>query len=140
MDLSFRQPYVQPNRLTERVLSIDRYARAYRDRIATGCLTSAHLNPQFAAMEEVIAKAERVANVPHRALPASRPAELDLRTFAAARARSIEAQLAEGDPGYAPYWQKGFIGGRVARPAATRPAATRPASGPTRQAAGTKPA
>ncbi|MDB5324258.1 MAG: hypothetical protein JWN40_5889 [Phycisphaerales bacterium] len=128
-DLSLQQPYVKPNRLTERVLSIDRYAKAYRAevaRIARSCMTPEHVRPQIAAMQQVIAKAEQLANVPHKPLPTSRPAEFDLATFLAARVRSVEAQLAGSQEGYAPYWQKGFIGGRVARPAATRPA-TRPA-------------
>jgi hypothetical protein len=55
------------------------------------------------------------------------PTEPGVKAFAAARFDSVMAQLADKDPGYAPYWQKGFIGGRMKRPA-TRPA-TREADG-----------
>src|SRR4051812_22440242 len=49
-DLSLRQPYVKQNRLTERVLSIDRYAAAYRAecaRLAKACLTPAVFEPKL---------------------------------------------------------------------------------------------
>jgi spore coat protein H len=122
-ELSLKQPYVKPNRLTERVLSIERYEKLYRaevERIAKQCLTPAHLSPQIDALEKVIARAERMAGVPHKPLPTSLPAERDLRVFAAERLDSVLGQVAGQAEGYIPYWQRGFIGGRVARPA-TRP-------------------
>jgi spore coat protein H len=138
--LSLTQPYVRPNRLTERLLSIDRYAQAYRAevaRIAKTCMTAEHVRPRIKAFEEVIARAERLANVAHKPLPASRPAEFELGNFLAARARSVEAQLAGTDEGYAPYWQKGMFGGHAPRPAAAAAAATHPA--PTTRPTTTKP-
>jgi spore coat protein H len=127
--LSLAQPYVKPNLLTERLLSIDRYAKAYRAevaRIAKSCMTPEHVGPQIKAFEEVIARAERFAKVGHKPLPASRPAEFELAHFFAARVRSVDAQLAGTDQGYAPYWQKGMFGGRGVRPA-TKPT-TKPTS------------
>ena len=130
--LSLEQPYVKPNRLTERLLGIDRYAEAYRAevaRIARTRMTPAHVGPQIKGFEEVIAKAERIAGVGHKPLPASRPAEFELGKFFAARVRSVEGQLAGTEPGYIPYWQRGMFGGRGVRPATkptTKPATTRP--------------
>src|SRR5207244_624336 len=60
-DLSLRQPYVKPNRLTERVLSIERYGKAYRAeaaRLAGACMTPAHIGPEVAALQEGVGKAE----------------------------------------------------------------------------------
>jgi spore coat protein H len=132
-ELSLAQPYIKPNRLTERLLSIDRYAKAYRAevaRIAKSCMTPEHVRPQIKGFEEVIARAERIAKVGHKPLPASRPAEFEPGNFFAARARSVERQLAGTDEGYAPYWQKGLFGGHAPRPAAaTRPGTTRPITG-----------
>jgi hypothetical protein len=131
--LSLKQPYVKANLLTERVLRVDRFARAYRaeaQRIAKTCLTREHFDAQMKPMEGVIAQAERVAKVPHQALPPKLPAAYDLRNFAAARYDSVMAQLSGKDGGYVPYWQKGFIGGRMKRPA-TQPA-TKPITQPAR--------
>ena len=130
-DLSLRQPYVKPNHLTERVLSIDRYAKAYREetrRIARECLTGDRLNQQIAAMEAVIARAEKQAGVPHKALPPGRPAEIDLKTFMAKRVESVRTQLAQTNEGYTPHWTKGIFGGfqEPATKPATKPT-TRPA-------------
>jgi hypothetical protein len=118
--LSLAHPYVGKNRLTERLLSIDRYAKAYREeagRIATTCLARERFEPWVKEMEGAVAAAERAANVPHRGLPREAPAELDLKVFAKARYASVLRQLAGKEAGYLPYWQKGFIGGRMKRPA-----------------------
>lgn len=131
--LSLEQPFVKPNRLTERLLSIDRYAEAYRAevaRIAKSCMTPEHVGPQIKGFEAVIAQAERIAKVGHKPLPASRPAEFELGNFFAARVRSVEGQLAGTAPGYIPYWQRGMFGGRGLRPAATTKPATRAATKP----------
>jgi spore coat protein H len=131
--LSLKQPYVKANLLTERVLRIDRFARAYRaeaERIAKTCLAREHFDARMKRMEGAIAQAEHVANVPHKALPPKLPAMYDLRNFAAARYDSVMAQLTRKDEGYVPYWQKGFIGGRMQRPA-TRPT-TKPVTQPAR--------
>ena len=118
--LSVAHPYVGKNRLTERLLSIDRYAKAYRaetERIARNCLARDRLEPWVKEMEAAIAQAERAANVPHRGLPNGMPAALDVKVFAKARYASVMVQIAGNEQGYVPYWQKGFIGGRMKRPA-----------------------
>jgi hypothetical protein len=118
--LSLAHPYVGKNRLTERLLSIDRFAKAYRaeaERIAKACLVTERFEPWVKEMEGAIAEAERAAKVPHRGLPAGMPPTLDVRVFAKARYASLTAQIAGKEEGYVPYWQKGFIGGRMQRPA-----------------------
>jgi spore coat protein CotH len=127
-ELSLRQPYVKPNRLTERVLSISRFAKAYKEetaRIAKTVLTTERFNKQIAELEAVVAKAERQAGVTHKAPDTARNPELDLRTFMARRVKSVQAQIAELNEGYAPHWSKGIFGGFGAKPA-TKPT-TRPA-------------
>jgi hypothetical protein len=81
------------------------------------CLARERFEPWVKEMEGAIAEAERVAKVPHRRLPAGLPAALDVKVFAKARYASVLAQLAGKEEGYLPYWQKGFIGGRMKRPA-----------------------
>jgi hypothetical protein len=129
-DLSLGQPYVKANRLTERVLHIDRYAKAYREetaRISREVLTKERIYKQIAEMEAVIVQAEKLAGLPHRVMPVGNKPDLDLRTFIGKRVASVQAQVAGTSEGYAPHWSKGFFGGggKVAK-AATKPA-TRPA-------------
>jgi spore coat protein H len=131
-DLSLMHPYVQKNRLTERVLKIDRFAKAYRDEIRRMTQTSfvtGRVVGQIKAMEAVIAKAETLANVPHRPLPAKMAPEGDLKVFVARRFESVAGQLAGTREGYAPYWQGGPFGMFNRKPA-TRPATTRPTTRP----------
>jgi len=119
-DLSLNHPWVNPNRLTERLLKIDRYAKAYRaeyQRLTESCLSPANVRSRLTAAKDVITKAEKLANVPHRPLPPTLPKDYDLPTFLTHRLGSIQSQLAGKSEGYEPYWQKGFIGGRVKRPA-----------------------
>lgn len=130
-DLSLMQPCVKPNHLIERVLKIERFARAYREearRINQACLNPKRMNQRLADMEALIAKAEKQANVPHKPLPKGHIAELDIKVFNTRRFDAINAQLDQGREGYAPYWSKGIFGGFDKRPpkAATKPA-TRPA-------------
>ncbi len=127
-DLSLRQPYVKPNRLTERVMSIDRYATAYREetaRISKTVLTTERMNKRIAEFEAVVAQAEKVAGVPHHAPTTNRTPEWDLRIFLEKRVTSVNEQVAGTSDGYAPHWSKGIfaLGGK--EKATTRPA-TRP--------------
>jgi hypothetical protein len=129
-ELSLRQPYVKPNRLTERLLSIDKYATAYRAeaaRITDECLAPARVKAHVEAAREAIAKAERLAGVPHRPLPADLAPEVDVQTWAERRFAAVRKQLVDGSDGYVPYWQSGFFG-RAPKPA-TRPT-SRPATAP----------
>jgi hypothetical protein len=131
-DLNLRQPYVPQNRLTQRVLSVDRFARAYRaecERMARECLAPHRFAENLAMMREVVARAERLTNVPHKALPPKLPAEADLGTFAVRRYESVLRQLADPAAGYVPYWQKGIFGGGFGKPA-SRPTTTPVAATP----------
>ena len=58
---------------------------------------------QIKAMEAVIARAEKLANVPHRPLPAKMAPEGDLKVFVARRFESVAGQLAGTREGYTPY-------------------------------------
>jgi hypothetical protein len=139
-DLSLWQPHVMASRLTERVLAVPAYERAYVEilqRLTRTTFTAEHLGQQIAMLVGVTARAEKLAGVPHKPLPKTAPKELDPRVFLERRLESVRAQLAGTHEGYLPYWQKGFFG--VGKPpprgaaeeramarAATRPA-TRPA-------------
>lgn len=123
-DLSLRQPYVKPNRLTERVMSIDRYAKAYKEesaRISKTLLTTERMTRRIAELEAVVAQAEQIAGVKHKAPTTNRTPEWDLRIFLGKRVASVNEQVAGTSEGYAPHWSKGFFGGGKEK-AATRPA------------------
>lgn len=127
-DLSLAQPFVKPNRLAERVMSIDRYAKAYRvetARISRDVLTKDRIYKQIAELETVIAQAEKLAGVPHHVMPVGNKPDLDLRTFMEKRVASVSAQVAGTRQGYVPQWSKSFFGGmgKAAAKAATQPAA-----------------
>jgi hypothetical protein len=131
-DLSLVQPYVKPNRLTERLLAIPEQRAAYLaevKRMAEGPFAPEAVKKRIAAMRQVITKAEQLAQVPHRPLPPKSVAEMDVEVFMARRLESVNAQLAGTHEGFAPYWQKGIFGGPTERRPATRPA-SRPTTKP----------
>jgi hypothetical protein len=125
VDLDLFQPTVMANRLTERVLAIPKYERAYIDIIER--MTRTSFSPEFvgkqvALLRDGISRAEKQANVPHRPLPKALAPESDPLVFVATRLESVRGQLAGTHQGYLPYWQQGFFG--VGKPPARRPRAT----------------
>lgn len=132
-DLDLLQPTVLDNRLTERVLAIPKYRRAYLDivkRMTETSFSPAFVGKQVSVLRDVIARAEKKANVPHRPLPTSLPKEFEPMAFVEARLKSVSGQLAGTHEGYLPYWQTGFFG--VGKPPARRyHATTQPTTRPT---------
>jgi spore coat protein H len=112
-DLSLWQPHVMASQLTERVLAVPAYERAYIEilnRLTRTTFTSDHLRGQVAMFEGVTARAEKLAGVPHKPLPKNMPSEIDPRVFLERRLESVRGQLAGTHEGYLPYWQKGLFG------------------------------
>jgi hypothetical protein len=129
------------SRLTERVLAVPAYERAYVEilnRLTRTTFTAEHLDRQIATLEGVTARAEKLAGVPHKPLPKTAPKELDPRVFLERRLESVRAQLAGTHEGYLPYWQKGFfgVGKPPPRSAAEERAMARAATRPTTRPAG----
>lgn len=139
-DLSLWQPHVMASRLTERVLAVPAYDRAYVDilgRLTQTTFTREHLGRQITMLEGATTRAEKAAGVPHKPLPKNAPKELDPRVFLERRLESVRGQLAGTHEGYLPYWQKGLfgVGKPPARTAAEERAMARAATRPTTQPA-----
>jgi spore coat protein CotH len=135
-ELSIRQPYVKANKLLERILRNERFAKPYRreiDRLTDAVFNPTHLSARIESLERLIADAYRAAKIapPSAATqPTTLPIKADLRTFIRLRYASVRAQRAGTSDGYTPHWVRGFFGGNAA--AATQPAAaaTRPTTRP----------
>jgi spore coat protein CotH len=135
-ELSIRQPYVKPNKLLERILKDERFAKPYRreiDRLLQTCFNPTHISARIEAYDRLIADAYRAAKVTPATQPTTLPIKSDIRTFVQLRYASLRAQRDGTSDGYAPYWQRGFFGGGNAAKPATQPA-TRPAAPATQPA------
>lgn len=132
LDLSYRQPWIAPNRLLERLMRVPRFASAYRDvvdKLTREVFTPEKLNPIIDAHYKLLNDAEQQAGLPKTQRPTqpNNPA-FDFKTFVAQRQANLQKQLTTEHTGYAPCWQKGPFGRRP-RPA-TAPT-TKPATQPT---------
>lgn len=136
VDLSYRQPWIKPNRLLDRLFAIPRHQAAYRaivEKLSKQVFTPQRLNPIIDTHYNMLARAEKQASLP----PATRPSfpdnpAFDFNAFVSQRQASISRQLTTDHRGYEPYWQRGPFGRRVrattqatsaptSRPSASRP-------------------
>jgi hypothetical protein len=111
-DLSITHPYVDYNRLIERVLAVDAYRDAYRGhvrRLVEGPFDPARLRRRLAELKPVIEKAGEAARRAGKAgSPATMPSTTarltppDLTVFVTRRSQSMRDQLAGTSRGYLP--------------------------------------
>ena len=111
-ELSVLQAFVRPNRLLERLMGIDEYARAYRghlEQLAAGAMSRRNVEGRMAEFRATIAMSDEVARKAGRyGSPTTRPtvdgwlAVPPLDAFVRARIDSIAAQLAGKVGGHIP--------------------------------------
>ncbi|MGA2501860.1 MAG: CotH kinase family protein, partial [Tepidisphaeraceae bacterium] len=107
--LTIERPYRDNNRLIDRVMMVGWMRDAYRGYLrefATGCFAPERMHARIERLQEVVRRAEAIAQAQGKVLPVSMPAgnvkaRAELKPFVTARVQSVLDQLAgrvEGDP------------------------------------------